>query len=58
MLTALRSVENLCDGARHDIWSVNAESVYAEAEEREEQPYLVAPELPSGRTPLTEEAVG
>ena len=30
MLTALRAVENLCDGARHDIWAVNADSAYHE----------------------------
>ena len=24
MLTAMRAVENLCDGAEHDIWAVNA----------------------------------
>ncbi len=47
MLTALRAVENLCDGARHDIWSVNADSVYHERIETEEQPYLVAPENPA-----------
>ena len=30
MLTAARAVENLCDGARHDVWSVNADSWYHE----------------------------
>jgi protoporphyrinogen oxidase len=41
MLTAMRAVENLVDGARHDIWAVNAESVYHETDEtpRDENPY-------------------
>jgi protoporphyrinogen oxidase len=41
MLTAMRAVENLCDGAGHDIWAVNAESVYHEEDEapRDENPY-------------------
>ena len=30
MLTAMRAVDNLVDGADHDIWAVNAESVYLE----------------------------
>jgi protoporphyrinogen oxidase len=30
MLTAMRAVENLVDGARHDIWAVNAEAEYHE----------------------------
>jgi protoporphyrinogen oxidase len=47
MLTAMRAVENLCDGAAHDIWSVNADSVYHEREEEPEQPYRVAPETPA-----------
>jgi protoporphyrinogen oxidase len=43
MLTAIRAVENLCDGARHDLWSVNADSAYHEEGVRvreEQQPYL------------------
>jgi protoporphyrinogen oxidase len=47
MLTAMRAVENLCDGADHDIWSVNADSVYHESVEADEQPYRVAPETPA-----------
>ncbi len=39
MLTAMRAVENLCDGAGHDVWAVNADGVYHEREEAEEQPY-------------------
>jgi protoporphyrinogen oxidase len=30
MLTAMRAVDNLVDGARHDIWAVNAENEYHE----------------------------
>ncbi len=41
MLTAMRAVDNLCDGARHDIWAVNAESVYHEEDHapEDENPY-------------------
>ncbi|UJA19165.1 NAD(P)/FAD-dependent oxidoreductase [Thermoleophilia bacterium SCSIO 60948] len=52
MLTAIRAVENQLDGAGHDIWAVNADSVYHE-EERPgedaadpEQPYLRPPRPP------------
>jgi protoporphyrinogen oxidase len=54
MLTAMRAVENLCDGAGHDVWAVNADSVYHEREEGEEQPYRVAPETPAMARPLAE----
>lgn len=54
MLTALRAVENLCDGAEHDVWAVNADSVYHEREEADEQPYRVAPETPAMARPLAE----
>ncbi|HWO15349.1 MAG TPA: NAD(P)/FAD-dependent oxidoreductase [Solirubrobacterales bacterium] len=47
MLTAMRAVENLCDGAGHDIWAVNADSAYHEREEPDEQPYLRAPATPA-----------
>ena len=30
MLTATRAVENICDGAGHDVWAVNADSWYHE----------------------------
>jgi protoporphyrinogen oxidase len=30
MLTAARAVENICDGADHDVWAVNADSWYHE----------------------------
>jgi protoporphyrinogen oxidase len=54
MLTAMRAVENLCDGAGHDVWAVNAESVYHERDEAAEQPYRVAPETPAMARPLAE----
>jgi protoporphyrinogen oxidase len=54
MLTAMRAVENLCDGAGHDVWAVNADSVYHEREEPEEQPYRAAPETPAMARPLAE----
>jgi protoporphyrinogen oxidase len=54
MLTAMRAVENLCDGAEHDVWAVNADSVYHEREEAAEQPYRVAPETPAMARPLAE----
>jgi protoporphyrinogen oxidase len=54
MLTAMRAVENLCDGAGHDVWAVNADSVYHEREEAQEQPYRAAPETPAMARPLAE----
>jgi len=54
MLTAMRAVENLCDRAGHDVWAVNADSVYHEREEVVEQPYRVAPETPAMGRPLAE----
>jgi protoporphyrinogen oxidase len=44
MLTAIRAVENLLNGAGHDLWRVNADGVYLEEGEVEEQPYLRVPE--------------
>ncbi|MDQ3678439.1 MAG: NAD(P)/FAD-dependent oxidoreductase [Actinomycetota bacterium] len=49
MLTALRAVENACDGADHDLWAVNADGVYHEEGRRTEQPYLSAPLTPALR---------
>jgi protoporphyrinogen oxidase len=46
MLTAMRAVDNLVAGAHHDIWEVNAESVYHETDVVEEHPYRTAPETP------------
>ena len=52
MLTAIRAVDNIVNGARHDIWEVNAESVYHEEDVAEEHPYRRAPETKSMREPL------
>jgi protoporphyrinogen oxidase len=46
MLTAMRAVDNLIAGAEHDIWAVNAESVYHETHVADEHPYRSAPETP------------
>jgi protoporphyrinogen oxidase len=46
MLTAMRAVDNLLEGADHDIWAVNAESVYHETHVDDEHPYRTAPETP------------
>ncbi|HMI80836.1 MAG TPA: NAD(P)/FAD-dependent oxidoreductase [Solirubrobacterales bacterium] len=54
MLTAMRAVENLCDGAGHDVWAVNADSAYHERVEPEEQPYRAAPETPAMAQPLAD----
>jgi protoporphyrinogen oxidase len=54
MLTAMRAVENLCDGAGHDVWAVNADGVYHERGEESEQPYRAAPETPAMARPLAE----
>jgi hypothetical protein len=52
MLTAMRAVENITQGTRHDIWAVNAESVYHETDEQPEQPYRNVPETQGMREPL------
>jgi protoporphyrinogen oxidase len=46
MLTAMRAVDNLLTGAQHDIWEVNAESIYHETDVQDEHPYRAAPETP------------
>ncbi len=46
MLTAMRAVDNLLADADHDIWAVNAESVYHETHVADEHPYRTAPETP------------
>jgi protoporphyrinogen oxidase len=52
MLTAIRAVENILLGTRHDIWAVNAESVYHEEDVKDEHPYRHAPETPAMRQPV------
>jgi protoporphyrinogen oxidase len=52
MLTAMRAVDNILLGTHHDIWAVNAESVYHEEDVEPEQPYRVVPEPPAMEQPL------
>jgi len=52
MLTAMRAVENVMDGTRHDLWAVNADSAYHEEDVPDEQPYRAAPETPAMREPV------
>jgi protoporphyrinogen oxidase len=52
MLTAMRAVDNITTGATHDIWAVNAESVYHEEGVADEHPYKRAPETRAMREPL------
>jgi protoporphyrinogen oxidase len=52
MLTAMRAVDNILQGSKHDIWAVNAESVYHEEDVAPEQPYRDAPETPAMEQPL------
>jgi protoporphyrinogen oxidase len=55
MLTAMRAVENITRGTRHDIWAVNAESVYHEEDVKDEHPYREAPETPAMQQPVASE---
>ena len=52
MLTAMRAVENILRGTDHDIWAVNAESVYHEEHVEDEHPYVDAPQTPTMEQPL------
>ena len=58
MLTAIRAVDNIVTGARHDIWAVNAESVYHEEDVKEDS-HKRAPDLGGGamREPLVSETL-
>ena len=57
MLTAIRAVDNIQTGAQHDLWEVNAESVYHEEERLEDaNPYKRAPETKAMREPLVSDA--
>ena len=54
MLTAIRAVDNVLHGAGHDLWAVNAESVYHEEDVPEQHPYRrlpVAPAVPAEASP-------
>jgi protoporphyrinogen oxidase len=52
MLTAMRAVDNILLGTNHDIWAVNAESVYHEEHQENEEPYRNPPETPAMSQPL------
>jgi protoporphyrinogen oxidase len=52
MLTAMRAIDNILTGAKHDIWAVNAESVYHEEDVPDEHPYADAPKTPAMEQPL------
>jgi protoporphyrinogen oxidase len=54
MLTSIRAVENILDGADHDLWAVNVESVYHEEDVADEHPYKRAPDTKAMREPLAE----
>jgi protoporphyrinogen oxidase len=54
MLTSIRAVENILDGAEHDLWAVNVESVYHEEDVADEHPYKRAPDTKAMREPLAE----
>jgi protoporphyrinogen oxidase len=55
MLTAMRAVDNITRGTSHDIWAVNAESVYHEEDVADEHPYREAPETPAMQQPVASE---
>ena len=55
MLTAMRAVDNILLGTHHDIWAVNAESVYHEEDVAPEQPYKNPPDTPAMEQPLASE---
>ncbi len=52
MLTAMRAVDNILLGTHHDIWAVNAESVYHEEHQENEDPYRNPPTTPAMEQPL------
>jgi protoporphyrinogen oxidase len=52
MLTAMRAVENIAEGADHDLWLVNADSAYHEEHQEPEQPYKRVPATQYEREPL------
>ena len=55
MLTAMRAVDNILLGTHHDIWAVNAESVYHEEHQENEDPYRRSPKTPAMEQPLASE---
>ena len=55
MLTSMRAVDNIVLGTHHDIWAVNAESVYHEEHQENEEPYRNPPTTPAMEQPLASE---
>jgi hypothetical protein len=55
MLTAMRAVDNILLGSKHDIWAVNVESVYHEEHQENEDPYKRPPTTPAMEQPLASE---
>jgi protoporphyrinogen oxidase len=55
MLTAMRAVDNILLGTHHDIWAVNAESVYHEEHQENQDPYRNPPTTPAMEQPLASE---
>jgi protoporphyrinogen oxidase len=59
MLTAMRAVDNLLLGVDHDLWAVNAESVYHETDEKPDAnpyPYRDDAVSPAPREPVASES--
>jgi protoporphyrinogen oxidase len=54
MLTAMRAVDNVMTGSKHDLWSINAESAYHEEHQEPEQPYKRVPATQYVSDPLVE----
>jgi protoporphyrinogen oxidase len=54
MLSAMRAVDNLVNGTKHDIWEVNVESAYHEEHQEPEQPYKSAPATKAMQQALSE----
>jgi protoporphyrinogen oxidase len=54
MLSAMRAVDNVLHGTKHDIWAVNVESSYHEEHQEPEQPYKDAPATKSMQQALSE----
>jgi hypothetical protein len=52
MLTAMRAVDNILEHTKHDIWSVNVESVYHEEVHDSENPYARDQHTPAMDGPL------
>lgn len=54
MLTAMRAVDNVMTGSKHDLWAINAESAYHEEQSEPSQPYKQVPKTQYVDEPLVE----